>query len=190
MALSLALRTERRIAAAVALGLVVGLIRELAIPYSLVMAIVASSERRWKEATAFATAAALALAALAWHAEALRGLITPADLASQGWVRLGGWPFILATSGWNLAPLLFGRWVAAVVAPLALIGAMGWKGPAGVRLAALLIGYTLGFLVIGRPENAYWGLMVAPLAAVGLCLAPTAVLDLLRRSRGLAPATV
>ena len=50
IALSLALRTDRRFAAAVTLGLLAGVIRELAMPYLVVMALVALAERKRVEA--------------------------------------------------------------------------------------------------------------------------------------------
>jgi hypothetical protein len=101
---------------------------------------------------------------------------------------------------WILAALPSPRWgdwileamsLAVIAAWVARLRGLGW-GPAslgaaaigdglGLRLAALLFGYTIGFMVIGRPENAYWGLVTAPLTAVGLCLAPTALCDLARR---------
>jgi hypothetical protein len=52
----------------------------------------------------------------------------------------------------------------------------------GLRLGALLFDYTIGFMIIGRPENAYWGLVTAPLTALGLCFAPAALRDLFRRA--------
>ena len=71
----------------------------------------------------------------------------------------------------------------------ALAGSIGAKNGLGLQLASLLLGYTLGFAVIGRPENIFWGLMTAPLIAVGLCFAPTALVDLVRRAVGRAPAS-
>jgi hypothetical protein len=182
IALSLAARSERRFAAAVALGLLAALVRELALPYLLVMAAIALAERRRTEAAAFAGAAAAALAALALHARALAPLVGAHDLASPGWVRLGGWAFVLATTRWNLLVVAAGPWMAALVAPLGLAGALGWKDPAGLRLATVLFGYTLGFMAVGRPENQYWGLLVSPLLGVGLALALPALADLGRRA--------
>jgi hypothetical protein len=47
-------------------------------------------------------------------------------------------------------------------------------------------------MVFGRPENFYWGLITAPILAVGLCFAPRAIGDLVRRlvqpQNGLSPA--
>jgi hypothetical protein len=184
IALSLALRTEKRFAAAVLIGLLAAVTRELAMPYLLVMALLALVERRRLEAVCFAAGLGVALALLAFHARAVMSLVNPGDLASPSWVQLGGWGFVLKTVRWNLLATLIGAWPAAIILPLSLVGAAGWKNTSGLRLAALLLGYTLGFSAIGRPENDYWGLLIAPLVAVGLCLAPMALGDLVRRALG------
>ncbi len=178
IALSLALRTDRRFLAAVVVGLLAAVIRELAMPYLLVMALLALAERRRGEALAFAAALGVSLAALAVHAAAVMSLTTPHDLASPGWVKLGGWPFVMATAQWNLPAVLLGGWAAAATVPLALIGAAGLKDATGVRLTALLAGYILGFTVIGQPHDFGWGVVVAPLIGVGLALSPLALGDL------------
>ena len=178
IALSLALRTEKRFAAAVAVGLLAALIRELAMPYLLVMAALALVERRRGEALAFGLALAASLAALAAHAWQVLSLTTPHDLASPGWVKFGGWAFVMATAQWNLLALLLGKGFTAVIVPLALLGAAARKDGLGLRLAALIGGYTLGFLVVGQPNDFGWGFVVAPLMAVGLTLSPLALRSL------------
>jgi hypothetical protein len=182
IALSLALRGEKRFWAAAVLGLAAAIFRELALPYLAVMAIAALIERQGREALAFAGALAIALTALALHAHVVDAIVTSADLASPGWVKFGGWPFVMATAEWNLLVILGGIVAAAVTVPLSIAGALGRKDGLGLRLAALLVGYTLGFMAIGRPENAYWGLVIAPLMAVGVCLVPGALRDLVRRA--------
>jgi len=182
IALSLAARTERRFAVAVALGLMAALIRELALPYLLVMALAALLERRRAEACAFAVALGVALAALAWHAHAVIALTSSQDLHSPGWVKFGGWRFVMATAKWDLFVILGGGAAAAAVVPLATAGAIGRGDGLGLRLAMLLIGYTLGFMAIGRPENGYWGLVTVPILAVALCFAPIALRDLWGRA--------
>ncbi|MGH7023761.1 MAG: hypothetical protein ACREEB_09240 [Caulobacteraceae bacterium] len=181
IALSLGLRSERRFAAAVALGLLAALIRELAMPYLLVMALFALMERRRLEAIAFAGALAVVGAALAWHAHQVMALVRPGDLPSQGWASLGGLAFLRATVSWNLIVPLVGSWAAAVIAPLAFLGAGWWRSPTGARLFTLLAGYLAAFLVLGRPENQYWGFIVAPLVAIGFSLAPLALASLAKR---------
>jgi hypothetical protein len=186
VALSLAVRSKERFAAAVVLGLLAALIRELAMPYLAVMALVALLETRRAEAMAFAAALAIAGAALAWHAMAVNALTLPGDATSPGWLEFGGWAFLSATARMNLVAM-FVPMAAAFITPLALVGAVGWKDASGLRLALLLGGYALGFMVIGRPVNLYWGFMTAPLLSVGLCLAPDALIDLGRRVVGLRP---
>ena len=179
--LSLALRSEKRFAASVLLGLLAALIRELAMPYLAVMALAALWDRRWKEGAFFALALAAAIVALAFHAHSVGLLTHPGDMASQGWMKLGGWAFVLATAKWNLFAVAGGVWVTALLVPLSLLGAAGIKGPLGMRLFFLACGYTLGFTAIGRPENYYWGMMTAPLMGVALASAPAALWDLARQ---------
>jgi hypothetical protein len=180
IALSLALRTDRRFAAAVTLGLLAGLVREIAMPYLVVMALVALAERRRAEAVAFVLALAACLAALTLHAATVTPLLTSHDMASPGWVTFGGWRFAVSTAKWNYVALLLGAWAGAVILPLAIVGAMARKDGLGIRLTFLVVGYAVGFMAIGRPWNSYWGLITAPLIGVALCFAPWAVGDLLR----------
>ena len=180
IALSLALRTDRRFAVAVGLGLLAALIRELAIPYLLVMAAFAGMEKRWRESAAFGAALAVSILALAVHAGAVNSLLTSQDQASRHWMGFAGWPLITAANSWNLIAVLFGPWLRAFIFPLALIGALGWKDR---RLIVLLAGFAAGFMVIGRLENYYWGLIITPLVGVGLALTPPALRDLWRAAR-------
>jgi len=163
-----------------------GLIRELAMPYLLVMALFALIERRRGEAIAFALALAVDAAALALHAHAAIALETARDLVSPSWVALGGWAFALRTAQWNAMVPVLGPWVTAVIVPLALVGTAGWRTREGLRLTVLLVGCLGGFLIVGRPDNYYWGLMTAPMIGIGLALAPSALVQLWRRavSRG------
>jgi hypothetical protein len=180
IALSFILRTEDRFVAAVAVALMAALIRELAMPYLAVMAAIALMERRRVEAAAFLGALALSLGALALHAHALSALVRPDDIRSPGWVRFGGYNFILATAKLNLVAVMAGAWATVILVPFSLLGSVRFKNPFGLRLAAILFGYTAGFAIIGRPENAYWGLMIIPMASMGLAIAPWALTDLIR----------
>lgn len=179
ISLSLALRTEKHFALAVVFGLAAALIRELAMPFLGVMSLLAARERRWTEAAAFALALVMSLAALGMHAQAVIAQTTAQDSASPSWLAFGGWPFVLVASSWMLMVV---PWIGAAVVPGALLGAAAWRDSEGSRLFALLTGYTLGFTVIGRPENFYWGLVTAPLLAVGICFAPMALADLVGRA--------
>ena len=185
--LSLALRTERRyVASALIAGLAVSF-RELALPFVLVMTAAAALEGRRREALAFAAAAAASLVYLAVTWWLASQLVTPSDPVSPGWVRFSGWRFVLDTNGWNA--LVAGGGLAggpglrvalaATLVPLAWLGAADWRG-SGPRLPAALIGYMAGFMVIGRPNNDYWGLLTTPLTALGLAMAPWALQALWR----------
>lgn len=181
IALSLALHRPKAWAASLALGLAAVLVRELAAPYLLVMALFAWIEGRRGEASAWLIALAAFAAALAGHAWAVSRYVLPGDLSSPGWLSLGGWPFVLQTGRWNILPMIGPGWLSAVLAPLALLGAIAWPGPTGARLGLTVVGFTAAFLFVGRPDNAYWGLMTTPLVALGLAMAPSAIFGLVRR---------
>lgn len=195
VALSLILRTDRRFGAAVSLGLLAALVRELAMPYLVVMALAAAMERRTAEALAFAAALAVAVVGLGLHAHAISTLVRAGDARSEGWMKFGGWPIVLGTTRWNLIAVGFGAWATAIIAPLAILGAFQRKDGFGARLAALLVGYAAGYMLVARPANAYWGFVTLPLSALGLAFAPAALIDLARRLRpqpgapGAAPGT-
>lgn len=180
IALSLACRSERRFAPSLAFGLAAVAIRELAAPYLAVMAVVAMLEGRRREAAAWVGAIALFGGGLALHAHAVAAHVAPDDLASPGWTGLGGWRLVLtmirAASALDFLPMA----VAAIVVPLCLLGWGAWRSPTGLRGTLALGGYASAFMVVGRENNAYWGLVLAPLLFTGLAFAPAALRDLWR----------
>lgn len=187
IALALALwRPDRWLPSAVALTAAV-LIRETALPVVLVMGALAVLARRWREAVGWAAVTAISLAALALHAAAVASVVTAADPASPSWAGLGGWRFALTAVQLTGPFAAMPYWVTAIAVPLAMIGWLGWRDPAGLRVAAVLAGYLLGFTLFGRPDNFYWGLLIAPLVLPGVIMAPAAVRALLHAA-GIAPA--
>jgi len=188
--LSLALRRPDRWGASVALGLLAACTRELAGGYLLVMAVLAWREGRRNEMLAWALALAALAGALVAHAGVVGELTDSGDLASQGWVRFGGWRFVLAAFRWNLmlfeAPMAF----TALLAPAALLGLALWRDPLGDRVSLTVAGYTAAFCVVGRPENNYWGLLIAPLWPIGWALAPMALRAVGRSLLQLRPAAI
>ncbi len=171
IALSLALRRPGAFGWSLAVGFAAVLIRELAAPYLVAMAVMALHERRRGEALAWAGALiafALMLGLHGW----LVGLNTlPTDRHSQGWLALGGWPFVLHALQWNAVLAAGPGWLTAVLVPLALAGA----AVSGGRLGLVVLGYVAALLVFGRPENAYWGLVLTPLLPLGLVRLATAL---------------
>jgi hypothetical protein len=96
------------------------------------------------------------------------------------WVQFGGAHFLLVTCRMNgylfRAPL----WVSAIYLPLTLLGLAGWRSGTGTRLAWTAGAYVTAFAVVGQPFNDYWGLLDAPLLALGFAAAPDALRDLIR----------
>ena len=177
-----AFRRKALLAASLGAALAAALVRELALPFLGVMALMALVDRRPREALLWLGAIGLTLLALLAHAMAVLRHTLPSD-PGMAWVRLGGWGFVLAADRWN-AILAMAPWLPAVMLPPALLGALAWGGPAGRRLWFTLLGYTAGFLVVGRPENTYWGLMIAPLLPLGWVGAVAAGFGLAAGDRG------
>lgn len=178
IALSLALRGERRFALALLAGLAAVLVRELAVLYPLVMAFAAIVEGRRREALGWLGVVAVFAGFIAWHAGQVDAVTGPDDLASPGWTSVGGWRFVV-TMLWLTGPLrLLPFWAAAVLVPLCLLGWAGWRSGIGLRGALLLAGYAAAFATFGRTENFYWAFMIAPLLPLGLFFAPRALGDL------------
>jgi hypothetical protein len=158
-------------------------IRELAAPYLLAMAALALRDGRRGEAAAW-LGGLLALAlALTVHAAALGPFVRATDVASAGWLGLNGWRFVLLQMKWNLLLMTTPDWAAAILAPLALLGLLGARGALADRLLLVVGGYTAAFLVVGRADNSYWGLLTAPLWPLGLFTLADTARDLLRASR-------
>ena len=175
---AIGVRRVGRVWPAILAGLLAALLRELAAPFLLAMGFAALLERRWGEAAAFAIATVLVGVEITWHAQTINALTTAADPHSQGWLRAGGLGFLMQTTNWNLAPTLLGGWISAIILPLALIGLVIWGGPTGLRLRLILGGYGAAFLLVGRPDNTYWGLMIAPLVGLAAGAGAWALVDL------------
>lgn len=180
IALSLAVYDPRRWWPSVLIGLMAVVLRELSLPYLLAMGALALFEGRKREALAWAATVGCFLAIFAIHAHVLAGLVHPDDKVSVSWLHLGGWSFVLSSSKWNTLLSLAPSWLVAAAVPLMLLGLVGWPGPLGMRLAAICLGYCLLFLGIGRLQNFYWGLLVAPLMGLGLLTGPRGLWDLAR----------
>lgn len=155
--------------------------RELALPYCLLALAFAVWQRHWKETALWLTG----LVAFAlfygyhYHEVSKRIAMTDAGQTSQ-WVRFGGTAFVIGTTELNNVFLIvLPAWVAAIYLPLALLGLAGWRSPTGLRAGLTCAGYLASFAVVGQPNNAYWGLMIAPLLALGIIALPTTLRDLI-----------
>ena len=186
MAMALALSTPQRwwwafLAAAAAL-----MIRELALPFVLLMAAFALFEKRWKELAAWAILLALFAATMWFHAANVAAVVRESDPASPGWLTIGGWQGFLRSMRMTSAIRVLPEWTGNISVILAIFGWISWRFATGRFGALLLLGYGIIFMVLGRADNFYWGLLVAPLLLLGLAFLPRAFIDLraaLARSR-------
>ena len=147
-------------------------IREHALPFVLLMAAFAAWHRRWREAAAWALLVVLFCAALAWHLHTVTALLRPGDPPSASWITLRG------LTGWLSMIILSGnlRWlphiIAGPVVVLALFGWSAWRSAAGLFGSLLYAGYAVLFMIAGRGDNFYWGMMVGAALPMGLAFAP------------------
>ncbi|OJY62004.1 MAG: hypothetical protein BGP16_15905 [Sphingobium sp. 66-54] len=175
IALSLALHQPNRWGPSVGLALLALLIRELALPFVLLMGSAALWQRRWREAAAWAATVALFAVALALHAQAVATVVLAGDPASPGWVEPGGWARVL--SALREASLLGYLPVptTALLVPLALLGWYARPGANAMLVALHLTGFAFMMTLLGRPQNYYWIAMIVPLFLTGLAFAPSAL---------------
>jgi hypothetical protein len=183
IALSLAVHRPDRWGLSLAAGLAAALLRELAIPFLAVMAFFALTEHRGREATAWCIAMGVEAAALTIHASNVARMVAVTDSQSPGWTDAGGWPFIIdmmtKSSAFQLVPTA----TTALLLPLAILGWAGWKHPLAARATLWLVGMVAVFMAVGRADNFYWGMMLAPLFPIGLAFAPRALADLAKAAR-------
>ena len=180
IALSLALRRPDHWIVPVMLGLAACLFRELAAPYLMAMATCALAERRWREAAGWAAGLAVFAALFAIHLALVAAQQRTGDVASPGWLGLGGWPFVVATARWDAYLASPPAWLVAAAVCLSLVGFAGRRGPLAARAGLILAGYLAAFVVVGRRDNIYWGLLYAPILPLGIVFAPAALRDLAR----------
>ncbi len=158
-------------------------VRELALPFVLLMAAFALGHRRWPELAGW-TCLILAFAVLlAWHFQAVDAVVLPNDPRSPPWMLLGG-PSAALEFFWRTSPL---RGISALISYpiiiLSLFGWAAWKSQTGLLGLLLLLGYMVAFMLTGRPNTFYWGLLMAPLLLIGLSFARTGLQDLINASR-------
>lgn len=155
-------------------------IRELSLPFVLLMAAMAFWRGDRREGFAWTGLAALFLTVLAWHLHIIAGQTSPSDPLSASWLEmrgLTGWLSNVALSS-NVRSLP--HWLAGPLVMLAIFGWAGWRSAAGAFATLLYLGYGLAFMIAGRGDNYYWGFMVAPAMFVGLAFVPMGLKSLWR----------
>lgn len=158
-------------------------IRELALPYVLLMTTFSLWNRNLREAAAWIALILAFFAGLAWHLSIIAQHVLPSDPHGPPWLVMRG------MAGWlvNVVQSSNLRWLPHVLAGPAVVlmtfGWLGWKSPSGMAGFLLCAGYGVAFMLVGRWDNFYWGAMIAPVMFAGLVFAPRAVMQLVAAAR-------
>ncbi|MGB3167664.1 MAG: hypothetical protein WBA68_12905, partial [Alteraurantiacibacter sp.] len=184
IALSLGIYRKSRwwpavLAAALALA-----VRELVLPFVLLMGALALVRGRGREALAWGALVVLFAVVLWLHLAEVQGYIEASDPQSPSWLALRGltgW-----TSNFTLTTILrhLPAWLAAPLVLLPLIGWAGWRSDFGVTGFLLCLGYGIMFMIAGRDNNFYWALIVLPVWFVGLAFVRPSLASLWLSARG------
>ena len=158
-------------------------IREHVLPFVALMAALALWRRDWKESAAWGALIAVFFAGLAVHLQFVAQQVRPDDVIGPSWLALrglSGWLSSVALSS-NLRFLP--HYIAGPLILLMVLGWAGWRSALGTTAALLFLGYGLLFMIAGRPDNFYWGAVIAPAMFVGLAFMPRALRSLVRAAR-------
>ena len=186
MALSFALHQPERgkWGGSLAAGAAALAVRELALPFVLLMAAWALWHQRWREGAAWVAVIVVFAVLLNQHVQLAEAQIRPGDAISPSWLTFSGLNGLLYkvihASNINILPTV----IAGPLVILGLFGWTGWRSAMGSFASLLLIGYSLAFAIAGRDNNFYWGVMIIPLLLMGLAMVPFAATSLWQQARG------
>ncbi len=158
-------------------------IREHALPFVLLLGAMALWRRDWRELGAWAVLALLFFGGLAWHLSLVEAQILPSDRASASWLALRGLSGWLSNVTLSSNLRLLPHWLAGPGIVLMVFGWAGWRSAAGSFGALLYLGYAAAFMIAGRPDNFYWGAVIAPAMFIGLAFVPMAARSLWSAAR-------
>ena len=179
LALAFALHRPGKWGAAFLVAALALAIRELALPFVLLMAAMAFWRRDWKEGAAWSALAALFLVALSIHLQIIAAQVLPSDRPSDPWLVVRGMPGWLSNISLSSNLRFLPHWLAGPLIVLMCLGWAGWRSSAGTFGTFLYLGYGLAFMIAGRPDNFYWGAVIAPAMFMGLSFAQNALASLL-----------
>ncbi|HRR42557.1 MAG TPA: hypothetical protein P5244_15095 [Syntrophales bacterium] len=157
------------------------MIRELALPFIMVMLVLSYIERKFRE-TGFWVCGILAFfAVMVLHSIQVNTVTEHVQTASiNPWVTLAGWKFSLGTASMHPYLFLLPPWFTAVFVPATLFGLLGWNDVLGRRLAWTVSAYLVLFLFIGQSFNLYWGVIYVNLLPIGIIFTGRSMKDLYR----------
>jgi hypothetical protein len=171
-------RSGRKWGAALAIAALALAIREHVLPFVLLMAAFAFWRRDWREGAAWSALVAAFFAYLAWHLGQVAQQVLPSDVVGPDWLELRGLSGWLSTVVLSSNLRFLPHFLAGPVVVLMVFGWAGWKSHAGAFATLLYLGYGLAFMIAGRPDNFYWGAVIAPAMFIGLAFVPMAVRSL------------
>ncbi|KQM14861.1 hypothetical protein ASE49_11330 [Novosphingobium sp. Leaf2] len=163
-------------------------IRELALPFVLLMAAFAAWNRNWREAAAWIALIVVFAAGLAWHLSLVEQHVLANERHSPPWLVMRG------MTGWlaNVVQSSNLRWLPHFLAGPAVVlmtfGWLGWRSRSGLFGFLLCAGYGFAFMIAGRWDNFYWGAMIAPAMFGGLVFAPRALAQVWRAAMSVSAA--
>jgi hypothetical protein len=178
IAISLAGWVQGRVALSILAGLSAVLIRDLAMPYLIMMAILAAYERRSAEAKAWSISIAVAGVVYALHYLKVSAVQLPDDIISPSWTGLGGWPYLIDTVKATSLMRFLPDWAIKLAVPLSIFGWMSCRSGLGLRITGLILGYVLALSLFARDANTYWGILIMPFIFAGVAFAPAGLLAL------------
>lgn len=155
-------------------------IRELALPFVLLMAAQAIWYRRWREAWAWVALVALFAVGLTLHLKAVAALVRPDDLEGLSWFTLRGFEGWITTIVQSSHLFQLPIMLSGPLMVLMVFGWAAWRTHIGTFSTLLFAGYGLAFMIAGRAENWYWGLIIAPTMWLGLAFVPMGIRGLLQ----------
>ena len=128
-------------------------------------------QKQRKEALLWTAILIVFAAFLTMYALHVQTLMLPNDLR-KSWLGFSGWAFILDTANYSPILAITPRWLDAILVPLILSGFVRWCRIEYVQLPLVVGTYIVAFLVMGNPDNTYWGSMYTPLLPLGIIYTP------------------
>jgi hypothetical protein len=110
--------------------------------------------------------------------------VTDSD-PSKSWTGFGGWSFVIATTRWTLPGIVGLSFISGALLPVSLLSLASWHNACARRAAATMLLYCFAFMIMGNPDNDYWGLLYSPLWAVGVAYSPKMIRELCNSALGL-----
>jgi hypothetical protein len=153
-------------------------LRELVLPYCVVAGILAWWMQRRGQALAWLVGIAAFFVYLGWHHTQVQAQLAGVEggAAVTQWLQFGGLEFLLLTGRMtNVFLFRAPGGIVLVLLWLALLGLLALPGERGILMLTTTLLYFGAFLVLGEPQNIYWGLFYAPMIPFGWSRGPAAL---------------